>query len=346
MSLTITPPWENPIWYETDVQLALRDLTKRGNVLFDVGANIGGLSSPAARFVGPSGKVIAFEASPRTISTLHGNMALTHSTNVHIEFAAVCDVDNSWLPFYYGHIPNADSLSDTTGNGEPVYVKTLTLDTYCRENNLEPNVIKMDIEGAEYLALKGFERYIDRKKPPFVLEVGNTGSSAHSWLCEKGYESISLSSYSQFRPSRDSSGHSNVLYIHPLSKIGGAYRNCDIHRVSQLTIDNLISNGEEDHTLQIGQLEAGRYIVEIDATEHARTESGQFEIALGIPNQLLSLHIAPMNVLATNRWQLPIHIDQSSQAYILMKRLSEPVIINCIKKITIFQVFPGEENWS
>ena len=105
MSLTITPHWENPVWYETDVQLALRDLTCKGDVLFDVGANIGGLSSPASRFVGPSGKVVAFEASPRTIATLNNNLALTNCNNVYVEFAAVCDQDDTWLPFYYGHIP-------------------------------------------------------------------------------------------------------------------------------------------------------------------------------------------------------------------------------------------------
>ena len=195
-------------------------------------------------------------------------------------------------------------------------------------------------------ALKGFEKYIDHKHPPFVLEVGNTGSDAHSWLCAKGYSAISLSSYSSFKPEAESHGHSNVLYIHPLSKRGAAYRNCEVCLVGQRGIDGLIQNGDKDYVLPVGKLDAGRYIVEIEAAENAKTETGQFEISVGIPKQLLTLHIAPMNFLAVKRWQLPIHIDRPSEAYILMKRLSESVVRNGISGVKIFHVRPGTESWS
>lgn len=345
MLLTITPYWENPIWYETDVQLALRDLTRRGDVLFDVGANIGGLSAPLSRLVGPLGKVIAFEASPRTIRTLNNNLLHTHCNNVYVEFVAVCDHDNLLLPFYYGHIPNADSLSDTTGSGSAAFVRTVTLDTYCHENSIEPNVIKMDIEGAEYLALKGFEQYISRKHPPLVLEVANTGSDAHAWLCDKGYSAINLSSYTSFQPDPDATGHSNALYIHPESERSWEYRNCKISLVGRHGMGALIKNANDDYVLPIGNLDPGRYLVEIKTTDAAKSELGQFEISVGVPQQLLNLHTAPMNILSVGRWQLPIHIDRPADAFIIMKRLSEEVLANCIDEIIIHFVQPGAQNW-
>lgn len=345
MSLTITPHWENPVWYETDVQLALRDLTCKGDVLFDVGANIGGLSSPASRFVGPSGKVVAFEASPRTIATLNNNLALTNCNNVYVEFAAVCDQDDTWLPFYYGHIPNADSLSDCSGGGNAVFVKAITLDRYCKDNNLEPNLIKMDIEGAELLALKGFENYIDKKFPLFILEISNAGAEADTWLRAKGYNTVNLSSYKSFEPEENSNGHSNVLYVHPHSTRGGSYLNCEVSLLKTCEVNKFIQNGKNDYTFLLGELDSGRYIIEIETTEYARSEAGEFEISIGVPNQLLTLHIAPMNFLAVKHWRLPIHIDRPCDAYVIMKRLSEAVLKKCIRRIEIFRVLPPMQRW-
>src|SRR5262245_22506431 len=63
-----TPEWQEPRWYESSVQIALGKLLRLGDLGFDVGANIGVISAMMGSAVGPYGRVVAFEASPRTIA--------------------------------------------------------------------------------------------------------------------------------------------------------------------------------------------------------------------------------------------------------------------------------------
>ena len=65
-------PYGDAYWYEDNfweppVQIVLRDLCKSGNVVFDIGANLGGLTTVMSRSVGLRGIVCTFEASSRIV---------------------------------------------------------------------------------------------------------------------------------------------------------------------------------------------------------------------------------------------------------------------------------------
>lgn len=63
-----------------------------------------------------------------------------------------------------------DVLSDTTG-WEEITAKVITLDKYCIENNIKPDFIKMDIEGAEMPALKGGIKTIQKSRPQLAISI-------------------------------------------------------------------------------------------------------------------------------------------------------------------------------
>src|SRR2546423_2378031 len=71
--LPIPKFWERNFW-EPTVQFPIRDYCRPGDIVFDVGANAGGLSMLMSRLVGPRGVVCAFEASPRIIEITLNNL--------------------------------------------------------------------------------------------------------------------------------------------------------------------------------------------------------------------------------------------------------------------------------
>jgi hypothetical protein len=74
--------WWKPSFWEHTVALAIRDYCRPGDVVFDVGANAGGLALMMSRLVGPRGIVLAFEASPRIIDKTHYNLVKAGCHNV------------------------------------------------------------------------------------------------------------------------------------------------------------------------------------------------------------------------------------------------------------------------
>src|SRR5437588_2047685 len=158
-------PWEPP------VQTALRDLCKPDNVVFDVGANFGGLTTVMSRMVGPRGVVCAFEASPRIVDKCLHNLVLSGCGNVQVYHAAIWHTSFHKVPIYLGGHLN-DSIYPSSDSAAPAYsVSTIALDDFVAYTSLVPNVVKMDIEGAEFDALKGMVNTISRARPHLILET-------------------------------------------------------------------------------------------------------------------------------------------------------------------------------
>jgi hypothetical protein len=265
-------------------------------------------------------------------------MAGIHATNVHIVYAAVSDEDGGWLPFYYGHIPNADSLTDTTGSGRAIYVRSISLDSFIQSTGLVPQLIKMDIEGAEYRALLGMEKFIRSNYPPLVLEIGNSAEQPHKYLTDLGYQALNLSNYIRFEPMPEILGHSNVLYIHASNPRGAKYLKASISEVRGVPIDRVIENAKSDFSLPLGDLEEGRYIVEFESRDSARAESTQLEVAVGIPNQILALQIAPVKVLTADKIRMVAHMDRRSSAYVIIKGLNRKLLNTHFTSVKIMRV--------
>lgn len=148
-------------------------LSLEEGVVIDVGANVGIYSVVLAK-THPKLKVIAVEASPIIFEWLKVNCRLNKLSNITLVNAAVSDQDNTIAEFY-----ERDSMSTMlkgflldfgigVGGKESVMrrqVRTRTLDSIIESANLnEISLLKLDIEGAEILALKGASNSLDQKK--------------------------------------------------------------------------------------------------------------------------------------------------------------------------------------
>jgi FkbM family methyltransferase len=155
--------------YEPFESILFRNCIKNGMVVFDVGANIGYYTKIAADAVGASGKVIAFEPDVDNSHLLSKNIQ-GYPGNVIIEKLAVCD-KNGEVELYRSsnnmgdhRIYNACDERKFNENvrRSAVRVHSVRLDDYVQRSSYSPAVIKMDIQGAETLALKGMSNILHR----------------------------------------------------------------------------------------------------------------------------------------------------------------------------------------
>ena len=145
----------------------LKTYLKEGMVFVDVGANIGSHTINAARLVGSTGSVFAFEADPDTYGLLAKNIASNGVRN--IVPSQTCVSDHVGVLSFYKHKDSAKS--SIVDRGEKLSV-TLPSDTL--ENLIPPNtkidVLKVDVEGAELSVLRGAHAiFKDQRRPSVVI---------------------------------------------------------------------------------------------------------------------------------------------------------------------------------
>lgn len=144
------------VYGELDTNIVKNEI-KPGDIVIDVGANIGYYTLIFAKLVGKTGKVIAFEPEPKNFQLLKKNIAINELTNVIIEQKIVSDKNEKIKLFLadsgiVGHRINP--IKNTTNFIE---VDSVTLDNYLQINNLNKkiNFLKIDVEGAEMQVLEG-----------------------------------------------------------------------------------------------------------------------------------------------------------------------------------------------
>ena len=170
--------------YECEKLELISGVTRPGMTVFDVGAHAGYYTIAFAKLVGPGGRVVAFEPNPTNLRNLYHHLEMNRITNVQVVPAAVADQSGT-LRF---------QISNTQGSGryqymgrvaaEGIEVPAVVLDDFGH-----PDVIKMDIEGGEGLAMLGAQRILaERKAEIFVALHGVSDERCIVELQRHGYQ--------------------------------------------------------------------------------------------------------------------------------------------------------------
>lgn len=150
---------------------SLMKLVKQGNVVFDIGANIGDTALHIAHMLKNSGTVYAFEPSPKVFRRLEVNAGLNPFTNLKLYNMAMGD-DEGQLSFVSTREEHTGGAFVSKVLKTDTQVKVTTLDKFVEQNNISQiDLIKIDTEGFEVFIIKGAENTLKKLKPTIFMEV-------------------------------------------------------------------------------------------------------------------------------------------------------------------------------
>ena len=142
--------------------------------VFDVGAHIGLVSLPMSSVLGDGGKVYAFEPADANRNFLLDHIAKNQAKNIEVNGCLVGDNDRNRVQFF--ELASASGVNSVVvPSNDNAYIVThksqITLDTFCAERSLKPEVIKIDVEGSELSVLRGAHQTLEACGPTIFLSV-------------------------------------------------------------------------------------------------------------------------------------------------------------------------------
>lgn len=154
--------------YESEL---FRSKIKLGMTIIDIGANLGYYTAIASRLTGDRGLVVAFEPEPNFFKLLSRNISRNDLKNV-VNFELAIAEKNGLTNLYLSNENKGhNSLINSEELKSSVQVKTTTLDDFLASQNIaKTDIIKMDVEGAEILALEGMRDTLIKHQPLLFLE--------------------------------------------------------------------------------------------------------------------------------------------------------------------------------
>lgn len=173
--------------YELDKQLLFARTIKPNDVIFDIGANVGFYTLLSSLLAGPGGKVFAFEPSPRNQTLLARHIKINRLDNVTVFPVAVADHEGEAM-FDFGSNPAQGKVS----NSGSLKVRLVALDDlFASGQTSRPTLMKIDVEGAEGMVLRGARNLITSGPRPTIF-LATHGKEVHaeclSILKDYGYE--------------------------------------------------------------------------------------------------------------------------------------------------------------
>jgi FkbM family methyltransferase len=190
--------WANRTFSEGHI---LSTLCQAGDVVIDAGANVGDTALIAARAVGPIGRVVAIEPAERPFSVLKKNAERNFPDRI-TPLRAACDEIDGTVTLFASDWSAQNSLRPglTIGIPHREVVQARSLASLCQELGITPDLVKIDVEGAEWRVLKGLLERGGPRPRKMLVEVYKNNSEAFgympstlcAWLREQGYD-LSLS---------------------------------------------------------------------------------------------------------------------------------------------------------
>ena len=174
------------------IQDVFAEHVQPGTVVWDIGANIGFYSLIASRAVG-DGEVIAFEPLPANAAAIRRNLELNDITNVSIVELALADTEGTAELQIHSEQTWAklDTSADTPFQQQLEVAGHVNVEVSTIDRQLErlppPDLVKIDIEGAEVAALRGASRLLSECRPTVICEFHGTNEAVSDLLESHGY---------------------------------------------------------------------------------------------------------------------------------------------------------------
>ena len=164
--------------YEWEKQKFFEKKLKEGDIVYDVGAHAGFYTLLAAELIGEKGRVFSFEPLMANYEYLKKHIEINNYKNIIPFNVAVSDKDG-FASFKQGENTSTGQL---TSEGE-IRVRTIAIDDWINNKKLPvPDILKIDVEGAEAEVLKGAENILKNYHP--IIFLSTHSSDIHKKCCD------------------------------------------------------------------------------------------------------------------------------------------------------------------
>lgn len=214
-------------WYfEAPAMLGLVAAVNPGDTVYDVGMSWGVVTCVLSRLVGEDGRVHAFEANPQVVTGAREFIA-ANGFAPRVTLTLACAGDVTGHPAKFHIVPGANSVASTRNrdiqafhtDAWPVLIPTVSLDYYSALDGKPPSCIKIDVEGSEYLVLRGAERLLGTHQPILVLEthgkeidgIGGSVAEVCDLLADIDYDFYDLAAAAAADPKEFAAAHEEKI---------------------------------------------------------------------------------------------------------------------------------------
>jgi FkbM family methyltransferase len=183
--------WSGLREWESETSPVILNHLRHARCFIDIGANCG-IYSVIGCAINPSLQVVAVEPVPDVFSALERNVRQNKCESRVAALNVALGTTNGTVEFHQAEDATMSSLA-TSGylgqRGQLIQVECRTLDSIVQELNVEPDFLKIDVEGFEDAVLSGAESVLTRFKPQIVLEAnpGDPGDRVTEILAKHGY---------------------------------------------------------------------------------------------------------------------------------------------------------------
>jgi FkbM family methyltransferase len=200
LAMRLRFPEEAGMWlgeHEPEVQSAISSAVQPGWVVFDVGSYIGTVALGAARLVGSTGRVFAFDGDPVNVERLREHAIANQFQGIlEVVHAAVWSSGaDKTITFRCGKTMRSQGGVETgesrpiLGTGDLIDVPVVSLDEFVAAGTPAPDLIKIDVEGGETEVLRGGTKLFATKRPLIIAEIHTTQArdEIRLWLKDNAY---------------------------------------------------------------------------------------------------------------------------------------------------------------
>jgi len=143
---------------------------RNADVLFDIGGNIGVIALMLAKKMKPASTIYSFEPAPVSFKYLKDTARVQkeNAKIIPVNYA----VSNNNNKLYFTNDGNS-CTNHISAENEPgtITIDSITIDSFCQKNNVVPQVIKIDVEGAEFWALEGMKETLRNNNCSVLVEI-------------------------------------------------------------------------------------------------------------------------------------------------------------------------------
>ncbi|HEX2232469.1 MAG TPA: FkbM family methyltransferase [Thermoleophilaceae bacterium] len=206
---------------ELELQTAIATRLRPGDVFYDIGANVGFFSLLGARTVGGAGRVVAIEPVPWHVDALRHNLAINGLANVTVLEAAAAAESGDTELLVPSESTSARLVSARTavqsGRARRIRARMVMIDDLLREGSIPPpNVVKIDVEGAELDVLRGMTETLRAHRAVVFCEMHGNNAAFEELMRELGFEAATLDGGAV----SDGAATAHTLST-PLGRVGG-----------------------------------------------------------------------------------------------------------------------------